>query len=259
MSYFNGAPAAVTGSPGDVASAPPGSNGSCIDCHTSAASNNAYNMSVQITSDIPSSGYALNHKYTITVTQTSTGATEHGFQITAENSVASKVGTFSLIETVNTQVQNLGGNIASHVTHTATGGDFNTWSFYWTAPSMDVGAITFYVAKINGNKIGVGHKTQNTEFATDTLTIDNVLGVNKAQLLNFSMYPNPSEEQVNLQLPSGTNKADVCVYNYLGKSLIQKSINSQNTTLDVGNLSTGIYFVRIQSDAKVGTNKLIVR
>jgi type IX secretion system substrate protein/Reeler domain-containing protein len=258
-SYYDGAPAAVTGSPGDVASAPSGSNGSCIDCHSSADTYNAYNTSIEITSNIPTGGYALNHKYTITVTQTSTGATENGFQITAENSVASKVGQFSALETVNTKIQNLGGNIASHVTNTALGGDVNSWSFYWTSPSIDVGAITFYVSGIAGNKINGGHTTRDTEFASATLTIDNVLGVNDAQYLNFSLYPNPSDSKVNLQLPSGINNAKAQVFDYLGKTLIQKNLTNTNNFLNVSNLSTGVYFVKIQSDTKVGTKKLIVR
>ncbi|MFK5889770.1 MAG: T9SS type A sorting domain-containing protein [Flavobacteriaceae bacterium] len=250
-SFYDGAPAAVTGSPGD--------GGDCTACHTSAATYNAYNMSVAITSDIPASGYALNHKYTITVTQTATGATEHGFQITAEMTNTSKIGDFSLLETVNTKIQNLSGNIAKHVTNTAPGGDVKTWSFYWTAPAFDVGAITFYVASIAGNKVGGGHTTQDTEFATATLTIDNVLGINDAELLNFSMYPNPSDSKVTLQLPSGINNAQVQVFNYLGKTLIQRNLTSTNNSLNVSNLTSGIYFVRIQSDTKVGTKKLIVR
>jgi hypothetical protein len=258
LSLYDGAPAAVTGSPGDVASAPSGSDGSCIACHSSAATYKAYNMSIAITSNIPSSGYTLNQKYTITVTQTSTGATEHGFQITAEMANASKIGQFSALETVNTKIQNFGGT-GTHVTHTALGGDVKTWSFYWTAPAFDVGAITFYAASIAGNKVGGGHTTQDTEFATATLTIDNVLGINDAELLNFSMYPNPCDSKVTLQLPSSTNNAQAQVFNYLGKTLIQKDITTVNNSLDVSNLTSGIYFVRIQSENKVGTKKLIVR
>jgi len=258
LSLYDGAPAAVTGSPGDVASAPSGSNGSCTACHSSAATYNAYNMSVAITSDIPTGGYALNHKYTITVKQTSTGSTEHGFQITAEIANASKIGQFSALETVNTKIQNFGGT-GTHVTQTALGGDVSTWSFYWTSPSIDVGAITFYVASITGNKINGGHTTQDTEFATATLTIDNVLGINKAQLLNFSIYPNPCDSKLNLQLPFGAAKAQVQVFDYLGKRLIQKNITTTNNSLNVSNLTSGIYFVRIQSENKVGTKKLIVK
>lgn len=251
-SYYDGAPAAVTGSPGD-------SNNNCTVCHTSAATYNAFNLSVEITTDIPTGGYALDHRYTITVTQTSTGATEHGFQITAEMTNASKIGLFSALETVNTTIQNLGGT-GTHVANTAPGGDVSTWSFYWTAPSFDAGAITFYVASITGNKNSVGgHTTVDTEYASKTLVIGGVLGINDAQILNFSMYPNPSDNKVTLQLPSGTNNAQAQVFDYLGKTLILKDITSSNSSLNISNLSSGIYFVRIQSDNKVGVKKLVVR
>ncbi|PIV17676.1 MAG: hypothetical protein COS42_03545, partial [Flavobacteriales bacterium CG03_land_8_20_14_0_80_35_15] len=45
----------------------------------------------------------------------------------------------------------------------------------------------------------------------------------------------------------------------LGKLLMQKSVSSLNNTIDVSNLNSGIYFVRIETDTKVGTKKLILR
>lgn len=245
LSNSNGAPfAGVTGSPGD-------SGNSCVICHDNLGN---FNAAVNITTNIPVGGYALSTKYQITVTQTSTGAADRGFEITAENTVASKVGVFSITDAVNTQSDFLG----HFVTHTFLGHEgsgSSIWNFDWTAPTSDVGAITFYVASVAGN----GGTATNTQVVFNTKTIGGVLAVNDARMLQFSMYPNPSDNYVNLQLPSGTNKANVKIFDYLGKTLIQKNLNNANNNLDVSNLSAGIYFVRIQSDNKVGTKKLIVR
>jgi len=253
LSNSGGAPLiGVTGSPGDEANAAGISAltvGNCTACHDNLGN---YNAAVNITTNIPAGGYALSTKYQITVTQTSTGAADFGFEITAENTVASKVGVFSITDAVNTQSDFLG----HFVTHTFAGHEgSSTWNFDWTAPGSDVGAITFYVASVAGN----GGTATNTQVVFNTKTIGGVLGINNAQLLQFSMYPNPSDNYVTLQLPSGTNKANVKIFDYLGKTLIQKNLNNTNNNLDISNLSAGIYFVRIQSDTKVGTKKLVVR
>ena len=249
-SLSEGPAAGLTGSPGD-------NYNTCIACHTSASSYTAFSLNANITTNIPSEGYSLGQTYNITVTHTTNGATEHGFEITAENELKQKVGTFVITDATNTQLR---GQDAKHVVHTVEGAELSTWHFNWIAPTTNINSpITFYMASIAGRLVNGQHAIVNTQMVLTSKTFGGVLGVNKAQLLNFSMYPNPSSGHVNLQLPSSNNRAHVKVYDYLGKTLIQKSINSQNTSLDISNLSAGIYFVRIQSDSKVGTKKLIVR
>ncbi|MFK5889771.1 MAG: T9SS type A sorting domain-containing protein [Flavobacteriaceae bacterium] len=257
FSFSGGAPTqGVTGSPGDEANAASVAGltvGDCLACHDGLGN---FNTSVSITTNIPSGGYALSTKYQITVTITSTGAPDSGFQITAENAATSKVGVFSVLDNNPATALMLPDASGHFITQTFLGHEgVDSWTFDWTAPSVNVGAITFYVASVTGN----GGSVTNTEVVFNTKTIGGVLAVNNARLLQFSMYPNPSDNYVTLQLPSGTNKANVKIFDYLGKTLIQKNLNSSNNNLDVSNLSAGIYFVRIQTDSKVGTKKLVVR
>jgi len=255
ISFSDGSLSGLTGSPGDGGT-------SCIGCHTATAPPVNFNATVDITTNISRNGYALGESYTITVMQNATGVTEHGFQITAEDNTGTFVGSFTITDAINTQL--LTGAGSEHVSHTGfsdgNGGliggiNQSSWTFTWTAPSSDMGAITFYVASVAANGNG---NVNGDQVVFATKIIGNVLAVKKAQLLDFSMYPNPTEEQVNLQLPSGANKGNVKIFDYLGKTLIQRDLNNSNTNLDISKLSSGIYFVRIQSDAKVGTKKLII-
>jgi len=250
ISLSVGPAAGLTGSPGD-------NYNTCIICHTSASSYTAYGLNASITTNIPSEGYSLGQTYNITVTLTTNGATEYGFEITAENELKQKVGTFVITDATNTHLR--GGN-AKYVTQTVAGSDLSTWRFNWTAPTTNVSApITFYMASIAGRLVSGQHTTANTQMVLTSKLIGGVLAVNDSRLLQFSMYPNPSDTYVTLQLPFDTNKANVKIFDYLGKILIQKNLNNTNNNLDISNLSTGIYFVRIQSDTKVGTKKLVVR
>jgi len=239
----------VTGSPLDNQLAP----ASCLTCHSNDGN---YNTSVTITSNIPSGGYALGQTYNITVTQSSVGASVHGFQITVEDSAPNKLGGFGITDDVNTHLQ-AGTNF---VTHSFAGTSQNSWNFTWKAPLTDVGAITFYVASIAGNLNGSnGVTTNNNQMAQSTLVIGSVLAINHSQLLQFSMFPNPSDGVLNFQLPSNTQRTNVSIFDYLGKTLIQKDLNASNSTIDVSSLSSGIYFVRINTNTKTGTKKLIIR
>ncbi len=261
MSFSGGIPTqvqgGVTGSPGDEAAALTIiglTSGSCSSCHDN---NGHFNASVSISTNIPANGYELGKTYQVTVTPFSVGANEHGFEITAENAAESKVGVFSITDAINTMADTFG----YFVSHTLAGSEgVTSWSFNWTAPSTDKGTIIFYAAAVAGNKDSNGNATTtNTQVAFATLNVGGVLGINEARLLNFSMFPNPSDGKVILQLPSGTNQAKVNMYDYLGKSLIKKTISSSDNTIDISNLSSGIYFIRVETDTKIGTKKLVIR
>jgi len=243
FSYSNGAPSTgVTGSPGD-------GGVSCTSCHNIIGN---YSASVAITSNIPSSGFELGKTYQVTITETAdSNAAKFGFQITAEDESNAKTGSFSITDAINTKVDTNG----HFVTQTTAGIFQKTWSFDWTAPTTFTSNITFYAAALSSNVAG-DIKSQTV------LTSDNiggVLAVKNAQFINFNMFPNPSDGIVNVQLPSDINKAKIDVFDYLGKRIMQKYITSTDNTINVSNLSTGIYFVRIKSDLKVGTKKLVVK
>ncbi len=243
LSYSNGAPSTgATGSPGD-------GGVSCTSCHSITGN---YNASVAITSNIPSNGFELGKTYQVTVTQTTnSNAARFGFQITAEDESNAKIGSFSVTDANKTNV-----DITGHFVSQTTVGTFqSTWSFDWTAPTTFTSNITFYAAALSSNVTG-DIKSQTV------LTSDNiggVLAVKNAQFINFNMYPNPSDGIVNIQLPSDINEAKIDVFDYLGKKIMQKFITTTDNTINVSNLSTGIYFVRIKSDLKIGTKKLVVK
>ena len=58
-----------------------------------------------------------------------------------------------------------------------------------------------------------------------------------------SIYPNPtSEDFLNIKF---NTDAKVEVFSIFGKKLIQTTINSSDTSVDISSLSKGIYIVKI--------------
>ena len=83
------------------------------------------------------------------------------------------------------------------------------------------------------------------------------LGINKNSLLNFEMYPNPASDVLTVQLPTGTEKAEVSVFDYTGRLVSSKTISSNDSTLDVQNISKGIYIIRVATNSKIGVQRFI--
>lgn len=89
---------------------------------------------------------------------------------------------------------------------------------------------------------------------TSTLTLDLVEQLIK---LNVLLYPNPASHIVNIKPNEGLVITAVNLYDISGKKV---NINlSDNSTLDVSNLSDGIYLLNIFSDNGSVTKKLIVK
>ena len=95
----------------------------------------------------------------------------------------------------------------------------------------------------------------NTGGITD-ITIDaSVLGVDENILEDFSFYPNPTNNVVNLKAQAAIEKATV--FNMLGQRVIEMSNNANTMELNVSSLTTGTYIMKITVNGEVGTYKLI--
>jgi len=83
------------------------------------------------------------------------------------------------------------------------------------------------------------------------------LGITKNNLLSFKIYPNPGLDVLNIQLPTGTDKAEVGVYDYTARLVSSKTISSNDSTLDVQKISKGIYIIRVATNSKIGVQRFI--
>ena len=69
------------------------------------------------------------------------------------------------------------------------------------------------------------------------------------------MYPNPTKN--NLFIETALNSdINVSIVNMLGKEVV--NTNVVNNTVNVSNLTSGIYIVKITEEGKTSTKKLII-
>ena len=80
-------------------------------------------------------------------------------------------------------------------------------------------------------------------------------GINEiANIGDLTMYPNPSNNLVNLNLSNPTMSFSITVYSALGQPLL-KTVN--NTVIDISNFTSGIYIVTVKQENKIWTHKIV--
>jgi chitodextrinase len=74
---------------------------------------------------------------------------------------------------------------------------------------------------------------------------------------SFTMYPNPSNGVVKINFPSTNEKYSVQVFSTIGQKVFEKEFTNSSYAV-INNLQNGVYFVKIISNGKSVTKKLIV-
>ena len=82
------------------------------------------------------------------------------------------------------------------------------------------------------------------------------LGIEDTDIVNVSVYPNPSNSNWNFRTPN-TVITSVEVFNLLGKRVVLRKNNSTDIAISTQGLTSGIYIARITTEQGVKSVKLI--
>jgi hypothetical protein len=116
---------------------------------------------------------------------------------------------------------------------------------------------TYYYSVYAAGYNSVVNETMVVDEMED-MTITLGVGINSHVAQNLKIYPNPTNGNVTVELPNVVSGAQVAVLDLAGKTIISKGFESTNTTLDLSNLSEGIYIIKVQNGNILHTNKIIV-
>ena len=125
-------------------------------------------------------------------------------------------------------------------------GDANDYVF----PTSN-GPIPLLWAK--GGGLTFGYHTGGRGGAVANFT----LGVDRFELANFSLSPNPSTSNFTITLPNKNNIATVEIYNMLGKQLLTKKLDVQSTDINTSNWNSGIYIIKITAGNFTQTKRFV--
>jgi hypothetical protein len=236
--YPSGAPASVTGSPGDGAN--------CSQCHGGTATT----ASGWITSNIPAGGYIAGQTYQITATNSQTGSGKYGFEVSPQNTSGSLLGTLA----AGTGSKLVGSG--KYVTHSNASATLKVWTFPWTAPASGTGNVTFYGAfarNFSGATV-----LSNLSVSEQTNT-----GITEPLASHALISPNPSNGKLTVAIPESMSNSSgtLQILNTAGKSVYSTKYapgNNNNLLVDVSDSPRGVYFMILQNASANKFEKFII-
>ncbi|MDN3725448.1 T9SS type A sorting domain-containing protein [Aequorivita sp. SDUM287046] len=95
----------------------------------------------------------------------------------------------------------------------------------------------------------------NTGSITDIVIDGTNLGISDNTIAGFSYYPNPTNNILNLQ--SIESIEQVSFYNVLGQLVIENTVNATSTQVDISNLNTGTYIMKVTVNGEIGTYRVL--
>ena len=100
----------------------------------------------------------------------------------------------------------------------------------------------------------------NSCSAMDTKTVNVSLctGITELSNTSISIYPNPAKDVINVMMDASIfNNTTVELYDAIGKLVIAEKVVNNNTTIRIDNLAKGIYTIRVISEGKQLSRRII--
>jgi hypothetical protein len=111
-----------------------------------------------------------------------------------------------------------------------------------------VDGTTYYASQtING--------TESTKRLAVTAKLSGSLANPDFVLPNFTYYPNPVQH--TLTISNTSNIDEVEIFSVSGKSVLTKKVNSDHSEIDMSNVASGVYFIKVKAEGKTKTIKIV--
>jgi hypothetical protein len=87
--------------------------------------------------------------------------------------------------------------------------------------------------------------------AVAVLTVNNNVGINEtSQDKLFAVFPNPAQSVINVKSDGKLIGSVYSIYDNIGKVVLSGKLNAESTTIELGNLSGGIYMFSVGENMK---------
>jgi hypothetical protein len=97
-----------------------------------------------------------------------------------------------------------------------------------------------------------------SSFSIEVCALTASLSSNDTVLSSLQVYPNPAKGIVNIDLGNITGDTTYELFDVQGRKVISKVSSSNFETLNVENLSEGIYMLTVQNGSAKTTKKLVI-
>jgi len=133
-----------------------------------------------------------------------------------------------------------------------------------TSANLVISPVSLSDSASNYNVVVSGLCPPSVTSANVSLAVTSGAGINSIHDGNskgaVTIYPNPFTSSINIMINdvSKSGNFELKVYNILGKEVLNRTLSTQLSTLELGNLPSGIYFYKVLGNSiTIQTGKLI--
>ena len=120
-------------------------------------------------------------------------------------------------------------------------------SLWFTAFSIVTTVVAFKKKKVTSADLPFWQKRKIKKWRPATACV----GINETENGNlFSVFPNPAKNQINIKVDATLIGSSYTVFDNLGKKVLEGKIISENTIIELENLSAGVYLLSIGDNLK---------
>lgn len=99
-----------------------------------------------------------------------------------------------------------------------------------------------------------GYGIPNFESIYTLLSVDEN---GEEEIVELSLFPNPTSNELHFKFPTGVDEVEVTIYNLLGKNVSHNLVHMNNPTTDVSFLAKGLYMVQVSYNETIKTIKVL--
>jgi hypothetical protein len=81
-------------------------------------------------------------------------------------------------------------------------------------------------------------------------------GIYELQSSQISIYPNPATDKITVEISGALKETNLAIVDMEGQQLITRQLTEPKTQIDISNLPSGVYFVRVTNDKTVEVGKI---
>ena len=136
------------------------------------------------------------------------------------------------------------------------GTDTMVFRVHFDTPISDIDGTV--IPTSSANVTGLAAEFNGTSQIMGTTLANIVLGVERNEIDGYAAYPNPVTGNQLTITTSSIDAKRVDLFNVLGRKVFSQSFTGTRETLDITNVASGIYILKVTEGTKIATQKLII-
>jgi hypothetical protein len=208
-------------------------------------------------------GLTANTSYTFKAFITFNGTTVYGSEM---NFITPETPVEPCDAPTNLQITNI-TQTSAVMTWTA-GGDETSWKVGYKLASASqwqeatVATTTYNIEGLTAAstydvRVKAVCANSESDFITSSFTTEGV-GIDNITLASsINLMPNPADNYIELTINSNVEVKEAVVFNAFGQMIQTVELNNNHARIDLSNMASGMYFVRVSGDNATATKKFI--